>query len=281
MPLIAFSKGNLAGETIAKSLIGKHGFLEKPHIKSGDGKYEWRSWEKNGLKLVELTTLHIFSDYLKDYPLFNDADLLIVASTHKSETNSPAVTAHTCGNFGAGNKLGGNPNELAHSSASALKIASNYLSSHPLEGFPFSMEATHHGPTPLKAPILFVEIGSTDKEFANEVAGDLFSDCIMEVCNKWKKGQKASPEAKTAIGFGGTHYCSKFSRLMLEQNYEFAYVCSKHNLDEVTPEIVKQAMEKSAEKLEVALIEKKSMNAATRDKLISILKEVNLPHEIV
>lgn len=281
MPLIAFSKGNLAGETIAKQLVAKHGFVEARSILSGDGKFEWKCWEKDGLKLVELTTLHIFSDYLKDYPLFNDADLLVIASTHKSEANSPAVTAHTCGNFGAGNKLGGNPGELAHSSASALKIASTYLASHTLENFPFFMEATHHGPTPLEAPILFVEIGSTEKEYADEGAGILMADCIMEVCSKWKKGEKADPGARTAIGFGGTHYCAKFVKMELGGKYEFAYVCSKHYLEEITPDVLMQALAKSEEKIEVALIEKKSMNATLRDGLIAKLKEAGLSYELV
>lgn len=281
MPLIAFSKGNLAGETIAKKLVEVHGFLPAKPIPSGDGKFEWNCWEREGVKLVELTTLHIFSDYLKDYPLFNEADLLIFASTHKSETNSPAVTAHTCGNFGGGNRLGGNPYELAHASSSALKIASNFLSSNPLENFPFFMEATHHGPTALRAPVLFLEIGSTDKEYADERAGKLISDCMMEVCNKWIGDKKAHPEAKTAIGFGGTHYCSKFGKMELEGKYEFAYVCSKHYLEEISPIILRQAMEKSDVGLDVALMEKKSMNVLLREKLISAITEAGLSFEFV
>ncbi|MFH1443422.1 MAG: D-aminoacyl-tRNA deacylase [Candidatus Micrarchaeota archaeon] len=281
MPLIVFSKGNPSGETISRKLVERHGFLPVEPISSGDGKYEWRCWERDGLKLIELTTLHIFSDYLKDYPVFNDADLLIFASTHKSATDSPAVTAHTCGNFGGGNKLGGNPFELAHASAFALKIASQFLASHPLENFPFFMEATRHGPTALKAPVLFVEIGSTEREYSDERAGEIVADCIIEVCSGWKKGQKANSGYKVAMGFGGTHYCSKFGKMELEEKYEFAYVCSKHYLEEITPEILRQAMGKSIEKIEVALIEKKSMNAQVRGRLIAALSEANLPYELV
>ncbi len=279
MPLIAFSEGNLAGETIAQQLIRKHGFEKQSAIKSDDGKYEWESWRKGELRLVRINTLHIFSDYLKDYSLFNSGDLVIFASTHKSETNSPALTAHTPGNFSIENKMGGNPKELAYASPSSLKFALEYLKNHPLEGFPVYMEATHHGPSTLKSPVLFLEIGSTEMEYANISAGEVMADCILEVCGKWEKNEKAA--GRVAIGFGGTHYCAKFFRLMVENDYKFGYVCSKHNLGGIDSEVIKQAMEKSIERIEVALIEKKSMNAKAREKIISALNEAGLQYELV
>ncbi|MFH0972154.1 MAG: D-aminoacyl-tRNA deacylase [Candidatus Micrarchaeota archaeon] len=281
MPLIVFSKGNLAGETIAKKLIGNHGFIETNAVKSDDGKYEWKCWNNGKIMMLELSTMHIFSDYLKDYPLFNSGDLIVMLSTHRSETSAPSVSVHSCGNFGNSNKLGGNPSELGHSSGAALKVGLEFLMNNPLDGFPAFTEATHHGPTTLKSPIVWVEIGSSEKEWANEAAAELMANCALEIANKWKRGEKAHPEDKTAIGFGGTHYCAKFSRLMLEEKYELAYVCSKHNLDDVGAEIIRQALAKSSEKIEIALIEKKSMNAALREKIIAALNEANLPYELV
>ncbi|MFH1257319.1 MAG: D-aminoacyl-tRNA deacylase [Candidatus Micrarchaeota archaeon] len=281
MPTIMFSKGNLAGETIAKKLIANHGFNEREPFKTADGKFEWKTWSDGKLKMYELTTMHIFSDELSKYPLFNETDLIVMLSTHKSESNTASVSVHSCGNFGNSSKLGGNPLELGHSSGAAIKIGYNFLLGNPLPSFAIAMEATHHGPTTWKPPIVWVEIGSGEKEWTNGEAGALMAKCALEICGKWKKGEKAQPEDKVAIGFGGTHYCPKFSKLMMENGYEFPYICSKHNLEDVNAEIIKEALEKSSEKIEVALIEKKSMNAALREKAIATLKEIGLPYELV
>ncbi len=281
MPLIVFSRGNLAGETIAKKLVEKQGFKENKPIASEDGKYEWKCWKNGKYTMLELTTMHTYSDYLKDCPLFNSGDLIVMLSTHRSESNAPSVSVHSCGNFGNSNKLGGNPQELGHSSGAAIKIGLEFLMRHPLDGFPAYMEATHHGPTTLKSPIVWVEIGSSEKEWANEAAGELMAKCALEIANEWKRGGKAHSGDRTAIGFGGTHYCAKFSRLMLEEKYEFPYVCSKHNIEDVNAAVIGQAMDRSVEKIEVALIEKKSMNAALRAKITAALNEVCLPYELV
>jgi D-aminoacyl-tRNA deacylase len=281
MPILVFSKGNTAGEAIAHALIGKYGFMPKENIVTEDGKYSWRSWSDGRFKMIELTTMHIFSDQLMDYSLFNSSDLIVMLSTHKSEANLACVSIHSNGNFGERNRMGGNPRELAYSSASAQKIGLAYLSKNPLEGFPYYLEATHHGPTAWKSPIVWVEIGSTEKEYANSAAGELMTNCAMEICEKWKSGEKANPNDITALGFGGTHYCAKFSKLILEGNYEFSYIFSKHLLSESTPEMIKQAIEKSVETVEIALIEKKSINAATREKIIADLKTVGLNYELV
>lgn len=281
MPLIVFSKGNAAGENIAKKLIMHHNFKPEENTTSSDRMYSWKTWSNGSFRLLELSTMHIYSDSLWPYPQFNSSDLIVMLSTHKSEADLPCVSIHSNGNFGEGNKLGGNPRELAYSSASAQKIGLTYLSMHPLVGFPFFLEATHHGPTTWKSPIVWVEIGSSEKEYGNDAAGELMASCAMEICQKWKIGQKANAGDKTAIGFGGTHYCAKFSRLIMEKDYELSYIFSKHVCPETTVEMIKQAIHKSSEKVELALIEKKSMNAQIREKIIMALKDANLPYEFV
>jgi D-aminoacyl-tRNA deacylase len=281
MPIIVFSKGNAAGETIANALIKNYGFLPKDNLVSEDGKYNWRSWSDGRFAMIELTTMHIYSDQLMAYSLFNSSDLIVMLSTHKSETSMPSVSIHSNGNFGEGNKMGGNPRELAYSSASAQKIGLAYLSKNPLEGFPYYLEATHHGPTAWKSPIVWVEIGSTEKEYMNLAAAELMANCAMEICEKWKVGKKADLADKIALGFGGTHYCAKFSKLILEGNYEFSYIFSKHLLSESTPGMIRQAIEKSVEPVEIALIEKKSINASTREKIIADLKTAGLNYGLV
>lgn len=279
MPLIAFSKGNQAGETIARQLVEGHDFARKEDLPSGDGKYAWRNWEgPKGLKLVELDTLHIFSDYLKEYPLFNDADLLVFASTHRSGAGIPSLTAHLCGNWGEEHKLGGNPRQLAKGSARALKTAFEFLQAQAgrVEGFEIAIEATHHGPTSLAAPVLFMEVGCTEREWGMEEPARVVAEGILRVCEKWDRVEKG----EAALGFGGMHYLDKFAQLEAA-GLQFSHVASKHLAGQVTADMVRQAVEKTVEEVSGAFVEKKSLNASDRDKVVAALEEAGLEYELV
>src|SRR5207245_1906124 len=83
-----------------------------------------------------------------------------------SKSGVPSLTAHTTGNFG-GAELGGNPREIGRVNPDLLK---NYLISlakqgEAVSGYQVTAEATHHGPTSLNRPVLFVEIGSEEKNW--------------------------------------------------------------------------------------------------------------------
>ncbi|MBU1197750.1 D-tyrosyl-tRNA(Tyr) deacylase [Candidatus Micrarchaeota archaeon] len=278
MPLIAFSKDNLAGEVIARQLIERHQFDPQPEIVTPDTRYAFRNWKnKEGLQLIEIQTTHLFSDYLKDYPLFNDSDLLIFASTHRSAAVKPCVTTHLVGNWGEEAKLGGTPRELGFASAHALKCAYEFLSQpeNAVEHFPPFMEATHHGPTRLNAPILFMEVGSSENEWKEEKPAVKVAEGILHVCKHWKESK-----GKVALGFGGMHYAPKFSKLELEE-YAFSHIASKHVAPSMTKEMVEHAMAKTIEKVEIGIIEKKSLKSEDRHHVIQALEQANLPYLLV
>ena len=65
------------------------------------------------------------------------------------------------------------------------------------EGYRVSYEVTHHGPTALVTPSLFVEIGSTATEWADPAAGRAVAESILTAVPE---------ETINLIGFGGTHY---------------------------------------------------------------------------
>ncbi len=275
MPLVAFSKGNLAGEVIASKIITGFGFEEQQPIASEDNKYSWRNWRgADGLRLVEITTMHIFSDYLKDYELFNEADLLVFASTHRSGAGVPSLTVHSCGNLTQDNQMGGNPSELAFASAKAVKCGYTFLAreENHVDGFTPAIEATHHGPTSLKAPVLFAEVGSTEKEWGNETACGKVADCIMHVCENWR-GEQVE---RFVLGFGGPHYLGKFADLLLEKNWGFSHVASRHTAVKMKEGMVLQAAGKSLEKAGAAVVEKKSFNADERKKVIAEIEKAGL-----
>ncbi|MFH1200481.1 MAG: D-aminoacyl-tRNA deacylase [Candidatus Micrarchaeota archaeon] len=280
MPLIAFSKGNPAGEAIAAKLVENSGFEPQPQIASGDEKFEWNNWKNpGGLQLVEITTMHIFADYLAYYPLFNETDLLVFASTHKSAKGVPSLTVHTPGNFTGENILGGNPSQLALGSAKAIKCGYGFLRKpqNRVPGFEAAIEATHHGPSALSCPVMFAEVGSTENEWGNEAAARKAAECIMHVCGNWRR----EPVEKYAVGFGGPHYLEKFARLVEEKNWGFAHTASRHTAAKMGEGMAGQAVEKTLEGAQIGVVEKKSFTAAQREKVLGEIAKAGLEAIIV
>ncbi|MFH1106874.1 MAG: D-aminoacyl-tRNA deacylase, partial [Candidatus Micrarchaeota archaeon] len=211
--------------------------------------------------------------------LFNDSDLLVFASTHKSGAGVPSLTVHAPGNFTDEALLGGNPSELAMASARASKCGLLFLlrQENRVPGYEAAQEATHHGPTSLKAPVVFAEVGSTEKEWANETAGAKVAECIMHVCANWKK----EPLEKAAIGFGGPHYLDKFSGLIKERGWGFTHVASRHTAAKMKPGMAAQAVQKSLEAVDIAVVEKKSFNAQQRKTVLDEISKAGLDAEII
>ncbi|MBI2661093.1 hypothetical protein HYX09_02370, partial [Candidatus Woesearchaeota archaeon] len=144
-----------------------------------------------------------------------DADYFIFISKHVSKENTPAFTVHPIGNWGKADYGG---KDLTLCPSSALLLKSMFLgllrSGKERNDFQLTMEATHHGPF-LEKPVLFVEIGSTEKEWNDPINGKIVADAItgaignLDFDNKNDIGDlKNGDVQKTAIGIGGNHYCN-------------------------------------------------------------------------
>ena len=95
-----------------------------------------------------------------------------------------------------------------------------------LEGYEITIEATHHGPTSLRRPVLFVELGSTEKQWGDAHAAEVIADALMASLASGKKWDKV------ALAFGGTHYPQKFNKVLLEGEYALSAV-----VDEALPRV--------------------------------------------
>jgi D-aminoacyl-tRNA deacylase len=82
-----------------------------------------------------------------------------------------------------------------------------------------------------------------------------------------------------AFGIGGGHYAPSFTKVILEKEYAVGHMLPKYYIDEIDLECFRQGMGKSAEKIEVALLDWKGMNKSQRDKVIEFLKVLKLPYE--
>ena len=91
--------------------------------------------------------------------------------------------------------------------------------------FQITIEATHHGPTALTKPSIFIEIGTTEKQWSDVSLCNSVAALVHQVMSQPIK------EHPVAICFGGTHYPSKFTNVLLEGKYALGTVVPKHALD--------------------------------------------------
>ena len=212
-------------------------------------------------------------------------EYFLYASTHKSEKNTPSLTAHFPGNWGKAD-FGGQDFTLNVSYACKLKQILKLLKEGAKKeelGWEVCMEVDHHGPTPREGnlPLIFVEIGSTEKEWKDERAGKIAASAIM------KSLVRPAPEFKCYFGVGGGHYAPKFTQYMLGEKklngdeIAIGHILPKYRVDEIDEKMLLQSIEKSAEKIEGALIDWKGLSKAQREKIIALLDKGKIKWERV
>ena len=176
------------------------------------------------------------------YPLDYDAlarelgvDYFVVASRHWAKSGQPSLTAHATGNFGKA-IFGGRHHELQFVPPNALRNVYVSMLRSPPAGFTVSLEATHHSPTQFAVPMFFAEVGSSEAQWADLAACEYLVDAILE-------GIASKETAPAAIGFGGGHYCPKFS--VMEREHAFGHIAAKYAFPMLTDEIIGQMITKT------------------------------------
>lgn len=173
--------------------------------------------------LVIIPTPAISADWLEEKFHY---DGYVFLSKHASESGDLALTCHSTGNFGDA-KFGGNPNQVAiphpHLQKSYMKHLWEKKDS--FSKFDITIEATHHGPTALGKPALFIEIGTTEKEWNDKKLCEQVAKIVIEEMSK------PPIKNKVAICFGGTHYPDKFNKELLQGDFALGTVIPKHALD--------------------------------------------------
>jgi len=201
------------------------------------------------------------------------SDIIIVISKHQSTSNMKTLSLHHTGNPSPQAPFGGRPMELSYTIPAISKAVFKIYYKHAINllDYNFTLEATHHGPTSLLKPLLFIEIGSTKDEWNDRDAVRALGETIREVLElEWIE------DCIPSVGFGSTHYPAKFTRIELEEKYCFGHIISKYYIDYLNRDIIVQAIEKSIPRAEVAFIEKKGVRSQLRRKIELILNELGL-----
>ncbi len=216
MELLVAYRDDPAGYNMAK-------FLSQEMTQDGEiyrGKY---------YDLLIISTPAISADWLEEKYNY---DGFIFLSKHAAESGVLALTCHSTGNFSEA-KFGGNDRQIAipHPYIQKEYLQTLWKNKSQFSDFQITIEATHHGPTALTKPTIFIEIGTTEKQWTDV---SLCNSVAVLVHSVMTKNIKPSP---VAICFGGTHYPDKFTKELLEERFALGTVVPKHALDNIDEDL--------------------------------------------
>jgi D-aminoacyl-tRNA deacylase len=242
-------------------------------IESKRGDADGESYRSQRHKNIQL---HIFSGNLLTleniHDLYSCADMFIFLSKHRSQSSVPTLTCHSTGNFSADNSYGGNPRQIAISYPSLQKAYLRAITAarQRVPEYEVIIEATHHGPTSLNKPVLFVELGSSEKQWADENAAAVICETLLDILhNGFGRCEKVG------IALGGTHYPRKFNKLLLESTFGLAAVASKHNLEAIDHAMLNQMIEKSIEEVTHIVLDSKGLGRE-KDRILKMAEKTPL-----
>ncbi len=252
--------------------------------------YKFESFLGKKTKRLQLGKSEIFLGLIKDPLIFlNDLkldqslikpDLLIFASRHTSKTERPAFLVHTTGNWSQKNDFGGEPQELSRASALLHKAGFISLieqaSLKNLLDFSLDIEVTHHGPTILEQPLIFMELGSSKSDWIIDDAGDLLANSIINTISKYLEYVKGGDQ-RVGLGFGSTHYSQNFNKLIQNNKIAMSFICPKYYIQNLDKAIISKMINNTLEDVDYFIIDWKGTNSEDKAHLIPILENFNIP----
>lgn len=216
--------------------------------------------------LVVISTPAISADWIEEKYQY---DSYVFLSKHASESGTLALTCHSTGNFSEA-QFGGFPRQMAiphpHLQKSYMKHL--WTKRNDFSKFEITIEATHHGPTALNKPALFIEIGTTQKEWNDKKLCENVAKIIVEeVCKEPEKH-------KVAICFGGTHYPKKFNKELIEGEFALGTVAPKHALDNLDSALFSHILDRNKE-AKYALVDWRGLGK-NKQKVINLIQATDL-----
>ena len=235
---IVVSRADAASVHVGERLRALADWTERTDADRPDADGGGTYWTTDGASLRAFDALHI---HLEDpSAAFDDPALVAVASRHSGETG-PLLTAHFTGNLGPA-EFGGEPNALAMAAPRAASVALRALDVHAPPGYDVGLECTHHGPTGVDVPSLFVEVGSGEAQWDDPEAATAVARALLAL-----RGVTPVDE-RTLAGFGGGHYAPRFTRIVRETDWAVGHVAADWGLramGEADPALLRQVLERS------------------------------------
>jgi len=203
---------------------------------------------------------------------FPEGNFFIFATKHKSEQERKTFSIHAPGNFKKA-ELGGKDNKVCKTSAFFLKHLFITLNQEAKDSdYECTLEVTHHGPY-LEKPCCFIEIGSSEEQWEDEEAGKIIARTINKAIKTFTPNQKW----KAAIGIGSPHYCPNFNKIQLNSELAISHIIP--NYTQITQGILEQAINKTEEKVELAILDWKGMKGEERQESVKLLNQFGLKYK--
>jgi D-aminoacyl-tRNA deacylase len=273
MILLVASNKDIASLNIKDQILNNYEF-RITEVFQGNPTY---TADVNGKK-VTLATLNeesVQAQYLTDK--FPTADLIVFISRHSSQSGKPTLSVHTPGNLGDA-ELGGLPKVLSISPAismqTVLKAFMHYKETLNID-YEVSFECTHHGPS-LNVPTMFVELGSSIQQWSDLKAAEAVAHSAMTAIANF-----TAPTTSAVIGIGGTHYNQRFTLMALLGEAAFGHMIPKYAVHIVDAEMLSQCVERTLEKVSLAVLDWKGIKSEDKPNLISALETNGLPFKKV
>lgn len=251
--LIVISKKDIAGMSIGRSLL------------------QFGNFE---MYLVEEEIIY---DNNLDKNKINQYDFIIFASRHESEKKEKTISIHAPGNFGEV-KFGGSPNEVCKTSAlfqkQLFKKLQENIEKFHIKKYKLTLECTHHGPL-IEKPCIFVEIGSTEREWKDTKASFVIAKSVSEIISEFKE----NPYNEIAIGIGGPHYCPSFNKIQLNTNVAISHIIPEYCLP-LTEEMIKETLKKTEEEYDFVVLDWKGLgNSEKKQQTLDVLNNLYIKYK--
>ena len=269
---IVCSQQDPASINVRDQLIMAHKFKQQKLKFDGNPIYN-----RDTIWLLTLTESALHHEHIDEQI---EADLYIFASKHQSKEGVPALCLHAPGNWNKA-EHGGSDQKLSMSSALFNKNAFKILKQNAVQNnldLQVTLEATHHGPLLEKKPCFFIEIGSNEENWKNPKLGAFMAETIMKIADQLVKQAlgKEKQNCSIAVGIGGTHYAQDFTKAQLEKNIAIAHIIPKYHLEYLNEDILKEAMQKTADKVDFFLVDWKGLGEH-KEKVVSLIKVSGIP----
>ena len=166
---IIVSRKDPAGMNIADNLINLHNFKkDNMYYRNGNITLYYADQESIDCENIDQEV---------------EGDILIFATKHQSAKGTNSLSVHVPGNWDKA-ELGGKEKTLCIAPASLVKDMFIELNKQGKDtDWEITLEAVHHGPY-VKKPVMFIEIGSSEKQWNNKKAGKIIADTIINVLSK-------------------------------------------------------------------------------------------------
>ena len=242
--------------------------------------------EELDIVLAEFREDVLYFDFLDE--VFNRAGIKVeyylILSRHSATSGIKSLTVHHTGNFTSKALYGGRPYELSIANPplayGLLRELVKVKSEYGLNVFEVTYEVTHHGPTSLRRPVTFIEIGSSEREWMLEKAHEALCEAVLNTLSN------ELPKCMPSFGVGGPHYAKTFSERALNYAECYGHIMPRYVIKEVSdnPELMiklfKDAISKSIPNAKSIVILKK-VKRSVKDILRRISDEEGLEYKIV